>query len=100
MTKHHVILGVDPGTVVTGYGIIRSVGGKWETIDFGTVRPPRTNNTAERYLVIYKAIEHLINEFKPDAVSVESQFVYGGGRGARGGGGARGAGGGAAAGGG
>src|SRR3569832_2246855 len=76
MTKHHVILGVDPGTVVTGYGIIRSVGGKWETIDFGTVRPPRTNNTAERYLVIFEAIEHLINEFKPDAVSVETQFVY------------------------
>ncbi len=76
MSKHQVILGVDPGTVVTGYGVIRAVGNKWEPIDFGAIRPPRTPNNAERYLVIFEAIEHLIAEFNPDAVAVETQFVY------------------------
>ncbi|MGH2637974.1 MAG: crossover junction endodeoxyribonuclease RuvC, partial [Rhabdochlamydiaceae bacterium] len=73
---HHIILGVDPGTQVTGYGLIRSKDRSWEPIDFGAIRPPRTIKGHERYLVIFEAIEHLIEKFKPDAVAVETQFVY------------------------
>jgi crossover junction endodeoxyribonuclease RuvC len=76
MSKQQVILGIDPGTLVTGYGIIRSKDRFWEPLDFGAIRPPRTAKGHERYLVIFEAIEHLIKEFKPDAVAVETQFVY------------------------
>ncbi|MGD0664230.1 MAG: crossover junction endodeoxyribonuclease RuvC [Rhabdochlamydiaceae bacterium] len=76
MSKEQIILGIDPGTIVTGYGIIRSKDRSWEPVDFGAIRPPRTSNPGERYLVIFEAIEHLIEEFKPDAIAVETQFVY------------------------
>jgi len=74
--KNQIILGIDPGTIVTGYGVIRFSNGKCEAIDFGAIHPPRTLNSAERYLVIFDAITHLIEKFKPDAVAVETQFVY------------------------
>ncbi len=76
MSKHQVILGIDPGTQVTGYGIIRTKERSWEPLDFGAIRPPRTVKSHERYLVIFEAIEHLIEKFKPDAIAVETQFVY------------------------
>ena len=76
MNKHQVILGVDPGTVVTGYGLIRADGRNYLPVDFGAIRPPRLAKASERYLVIFEAIEHLIALHKPDAVAVETQFVY------------------------
>lgn len=76
MKKPNIILGVDPGTQVTGYGIIQAKDRLWEPIDFGAIRPPRLAKGHERYLVIFEAIEHLIEEFKPEAVAVETQFVY------------------------
>lgn len=74
--RHQVILGVDPGTLVTGYGVIQSKDRSWEALDFGAIRPPHTVKGHHRYLVIFEAIEHLIEKFKPDAVAVETQFVY------------------------
>jgi crossover junction endodeoxyribonuclease RuvC len=74
--KNQIILGIDPGTNVTGYGLIRFKNGVCELIDFGTIRPPKTAKAAERYLVIFDAIVYLIEQFKPDAVAVETQFVY------------------------
>ena len=76
MSKDQVILGVDPGTLVTGYGIIRSKDRSWEPLDFGAIRPPHTVKGHERYFLIFEAIEHLIEQFQPDAVAVETQFVY------------------------
>lgn len=69
-----IILGVDPGTRVTGYAVIRS-GDGYEILDFGCIRPPPKLQLAERYLVIFNAIEHLIGKFQPEAVSVETQFM-------------------------
>jgi crossover junction endodeoxyribonuclease RuvC len=67
-----IILGIDPGTQVTGYGVIRT---PMVPLDFGCIRPPRGLSLAERYLVIFEGVEMLIQKHKPDAVAVESQFV-------------------------
>jgi crossover junction endodeoxyribonuclease RuvC len=71
-----IILGIDPGTQVTGYGVIQLKNHTWEALDFGAIRPPRTTKGHERYLVIFEAVEHLIQQFAPEAVAVETQFVY------------------------
>jgi crossover junction endodeoxyribonuclease RuvC len=69
------ILGIDPGTRITGYGLIRTLGPTIQPLDFGCIRPPATFALAERYLVIFDAIEELLHRFQPNAVAVESQFV-------------------------
>ena len=67
-----VILGVDPGTRVTGYGIIDQAG---RPLDFGCIRPPPTLPLQMRYKIILEGIEALIARYHPTAVAVESQFV-------------------------
>ncbi len=67
-----MILGIDPGTRITGYGVIRS---PHEAVDFGCIRPPPHLALEERYKIIFDAIEALIVKHKPDRIAVESQFV-------------------------
>ena len=72
-----IILGIDPGSIVTGYGLIRQTSkGDWEPLDFGCISPPRKLKTYQRYLVIFEGIEYLLEKYQPHAVSVETQFVY------------------------
>lgn len=76
MKKDTVILGVDPGTQVTGYGVIRETLRGWEPLDFGCIRPPSKLKLEQRYLAIFEGIDHLLEKYQPDAVSVETQFVH------------------------
>lgn len=76
MNEEIIILGVDPGTLVTGYGVIRQTDRSWEPLDFGCICPPRKLKTHQRYLIIFEGIDHLLEKYKPQAVSVETQFVY------------------------
>ncbi|HEY4255195.1 MAG TPA: crossover junction endodeoxyribonuclease RuvC [Chlamydiales bacterium] len=70
-----IILGIDPGTRITGYGLIRLNGSSIEPIDFGCIRPPATLSLAERYRILFEALEMLLERHKPASVAVESQFV-------------------------
>ena len=76
MNSETIIPGVDPGTLVTGYGVIRQTDRDWEPLDFGCICPPRKLKTHERYLIIFEGIDHLLEKYRPQAVSVETQFVY------------------------
>ncbi|MBM3183694.1 MAG: crossover junction endodeoxyribonuclease RuvC [Chlamydiae bacterium] len=67
-----IILGIDPGTRVTGYGIIRT---PLAPIDFGCIRPPPALPLEERYRILFEGIETLISTHAPNAIAVESQFV-------------------------
>lgn len=69
-----VILGIDPGTRVTGYGII-GLKNEIEIIDFGCIRPPSKLALHQRYLIIFESIEKLIKNYSPTSIAVEAQFV-------------------------
>ncbi|MBI5272565.1 MAG: crossover junction endodeoxyribonuclease RuvC [Chlamydiia bacterium] len=67
-----IILGIDPGTRITGYGILRT---PLEPIDFGCIRPPPDLPLEMRYKILFEGIESLIEKHNPAAIAVESQFV-------------------------
>lgn len=69
------VLGIDPGTRITGYGIVSCSGARMEAIDYGCIRPPANNTLSQRYLIIYTSICRLLDTFVPDAVAVESQYM-------------------------
>ena len=71
-----IILGIDPGTAVTGYGVLNCEGNTPQSIDFGCIRPPSKMHLHQRYLVINESIEHLIEKYQPDAFSIETQYVH------------------------
>ncbi len=76
MEKPSIILGIDPGTQITGFGIIRNSNPAPQVIDFGCIRPPPRLPASERYLIIFNGIEALIEKYQPDALAIETQFVY------------------------
>lgn len=71
-----VILGIDPGTVVTGYGIVEITSDGLSLLDFGCVRPPAKYKLSDRYLIIFDSVTSLLEKYKPQAVSVETQYVH------------------------
>lgn len=70
-----IIIGIDPGTLVSGYGIIAVEGSTIRAIDYGCIRPPPSFKISERYLVIFNGIDELLNKHQPDALVVETQYV-------------------------
>ncbi len=73
--KSTIILGVDPGTRITGYGILRVQGNMHEALDFGCIRPPYNLELSKRYFIIFDSLEKIIQKYKPDYIAVETQFV-------------------------
>lgn len=55
--------------------MIEQVAGGWRVLDFGAIRPPPKLKLTSRYLIIHQGIERLIEQYRPEVVSVESQFV-------------------------
>ncbi len=72
MVSKNIILGIDPGTRITGYGVIDDHS---LPLDFGCIRPPPKLSLAERYKILFDSVEALIERHQPTAVAVESQFV-------------------------
>jgi crossover junction endodeoxyribonuclease RuvC len=70
-----IILGIDPGTQVTGYGLIQKDTPRIIAIDFGCIRPPSALPLCDRYRIIYESLSILLDKHRPDAIAIESQFV-------------------------
>ena len=73
--KKHIILGIDPGTRITGYGVIETDLRSFTPLDFGCIRPSPKLSLHERYGIIHEGIEHILNSYPIEAVSIETQFV-------------------------
>lgn len=73
--KEYTILGIDPGTSITGYGVLRTDLYQFAALDFGCIRPPAKLPLPEKYLIIHEGIDHLLDCYPIDAIAIESQFV-------------------------
>jgi crossover junction endodeoxyribonuclease RuvC len=69
-----LILGIDPGTAIMGYGLVAQQGNRLKQIDHGVIRTEATLPLAARLLKLYRGLEGLIQEYRPDAVAVEELF--------------------------
>ena len=68
------ILGIDPGFAITGYSIIDYQGNKFKLIDSGAVTTRAGESFPLRLTKIYDDLSMIIDEYKPDAISVEELF--------------------------
>ena len=74
-----IILGIDPGTATTGYGIIRKPkkkNGKIKTIDYGCIVTNPGLSPGERLKIINNQLNKLIKEHNPKVLAVESLFFF------------------------
>lgn len=69
-----IILGVDPGTLFTGYAVISGVNEKLELIKCDVIKIPAKNKFPIRLKQIYDSLVSVIDEFKPDEFAIETAF--------------------------
>lgn len=72
--KAKIILGIDPGTLVMGYGLIHVEGKNASLIDMDVLKLSRTKDHYERLQLIHSRIHELIQEFKPTCFAIEAPF--------------------------
>lgn len=72
--RERIILGIDPGTTVLGYGILKENGNEVSLISLGIVKLGHLSNQALKLQHIFKQTEALIKAYKPDCMACEAPF--------------------------
>jgi crossover junction endodeoxyribonuclease RuvC len=70
----HSIIGIDPGTSVTGYAIISNQEKQSEIITVGTISLQKIKDPHEKLRVIFNRLFHIISDFKPHYMAIEAPF--------------------------
>lgn len=68
------VLGVDPGTATTGYGVVEGAGSDLTTLTYGVVRTPAGQPLPLRLQTIYRALRALAAEWQPQMAAIEELF--------------------------
>ncbi|WP_370087351.1 crossover junction endodeoxyribonuclease RuvC [Ekhidna sp.] len=72
--KERIILGIDPGTNVMGYGLIHCKGEKMSVIQFGVIHLSKYKNHEIKLKKIFDRVTELLKEYLPDEVALEAPF--------------------------
>lgn len=70
-----IVLGIDPGSRITGYGVVQEVNRKLRYIDSGCIRTS-SDDFSQRLLQIFNGICQLMDEYAPSEVAIEQIFTY------------------------
>ena len=68
------ILGIDPGTLKTGAGIIESQGSSYKLLHFEVIKPSPKHTIVQRLGYIHRALVEVIRKFQPEVLALESVF--------------------------
>lgn len=71
-----LIMGIDPGIAISGYGLISGECNDCSIIEYGVLKTPARLKMPQRLKQIYEGYIKLIEKYKPDAVAVEELFFY------------------------
>ncbi len=69
-----IILGIDPGYAIVGWGVVEYSGSRFRVLGYGSVETPAHTPTEDRLLQIYEGLEAIIKKYKPDSMAVEELF--------------------------
>jgi crossover junction endodeoxyribonuclease RuvC len=72
--KERIILGIDPGTAVLGYGLIKETGSKIELISLGVIKMVHLDDHMLKLQRIFEKTVALIDNYKPDCLAIEAPF--------------------------
>jgi crossover junction endodeoxyribonuclease RuvC len=69
-----LILGIDPGTAITGYGLVNEEEGALALVECGAITTPSGQPLPERLQIIYQGLVEVIDQHQPAAAAVEELF--------------------------
>lgn len=68
------ILGLDPGTATTGYGIVDVEEGAFTAVAYGVIKTPASMAMPQRLQLIEQELQQLLDKYRPDSVGIEEVF--------------------------
>ncbi len=69
------VLGIDPGTIKMGYGVVEGQGDRMSLVDCGALTSPERSPIGERLNYLYRELLEIVRHHRPDAMAVEQPFV-------------------------
>ena len=75
LSKNAIILGIDPGSCITGYGIIQIEGSQLNYLDSGCIKIANSA-FAERLEKIFTSLQRVVEQYKPNEAAVEQVFMH------------------------
>ena len=69
------ILGIDPGTITMGYGVIDASGDEATMVDCSALDAPQSSTMGERLNYLHQRLLEIMAQYKPDAIAVEQPFM-------------------------
>jgi crossover junction endodeoxyribonuclease RuvC len=73
-SKPTIILGIDPGTIIMGYGLIKVEGNKISLLELGVLQPGKVSDTYKKLQLIYNTVSGLITKYQPTTFAIEAPF--------------------------
>jgi crossover junction endodeoxyribonuclease RuvC len=74
MATERVILGIDPGTTIMGYGVISVTGNRMDLLAIGVLKLSKYDDHPLRLKIIFERVLSLIEQYKPDELAIEAPF--------------------------
>jgi crossover junction endodeoxyribonuclease RuvC len=68
------VLGIDPGTAITGWGVVAGSSDELKVVAFGAITTAAGTPLAQRLLTIYRELTEIIDQWQPDASAIEELF--------------------------
>lgn len=69
-----IILGIDPGIAIMGYGVLEVNGNRYKVLENGVVTTSSKTKTPERLKILYDNLNDIIKQYKPDEFAIEELF--------------------------
>lgn len=69
-----IILGIDPGIAIVGYGVIEYKNGLFRTLAYGAITTPAHTSVESRLKTVYDDLDEIIKKYRPDDMAVEELF--------------------------
>lgn len=74
VTKERIILGIDPGTTILGYGIVKETGKQLSLINLGVIKLNHLDDHGLKLQRIFEKVSVLIEQYQPDCMALEAPF--------------------------
>jgi crossover junction endodeoxyribonuclease RuvC len=68
------VLGIDPGTMVTGFGVVVHIRGKLSVVSYGTIEGKRKDSFQDRLKIMFDGLTKAIGDYNPEQIALESAF--------------------------
>ena len=69
-----IILGIDPGLAIVGYGVVEYKASRFKTLGYGALTTPAGTPIEDRLCMLHKGMKELIERYRPDEMAIEELF--------------------------